>query len=197
LARRWGIRDASVFSTKTWPAEPRACVLPCVSAGTWGRRAASTRVAGWSGSRRGSRRDRGRSPRKCRLRARNACSGSNDGRRSPDPAGDVSGHGPDVERCSALERRVDHRDDPEGSGVLPRAFAFCQQRDRAIRWRGRLQQSGARRQAGLAREASPTGGAVPVLSAVTPYTALNGWGRYPHDTSGSEQAGRMTFHLRG
>jgi hypothetical protein len=32
------------------------------------------------------------------------------------PAGDVSGHGPGVERCSTSERRVDHRDDPEGSG---------------------------------------------------------------------------------
>ena len=33
-------------------------------------------------------------------------------------AGDLSGHGCGVERCSAAERRVDHRDDPEGSGVM-------------------------------------------------------------------------------
>jgi hypothetical protein len=40
------------------------------------------------------------------------------------PAGDVSGHGHGVERWSTAERRVDHRDDPEGSGRLPRAFAL-------------------------------------------------------------------------
>lgn len=196
------MRDASVFSTKTWPVEPHACGLPCVSAGTWGRHAASTRVAGWRGSRPGSRRDRGRRPRKCRLRARSACNGRDDGRRSPDPAGDISGHGSDVERGSALERRVDHRDDPEGSGVLPRAFAFCQQRARATRWRRRRQQSGGRRQAGVAhdgvaREASPTGGSSQVSNAGTQDTVLNDEEPYLGDTSGSEQAGRMTFHRRG
>ena len=40
------------------------------------------------------------------------------------PAGDVSGHGHGVERWSTAERRVDHRDDPEGSGRLPRAFTL-------------------------------------------------------------------------
>jgi hypothetical protein len=34
------------------------------------------------------------------------------------PAGDVSGRGLGVGRCSTAERRFDHRDDPEGSGVL-------------------------------------------------------------------------------
>ena len=38
--------------------------------------------------------------------------------------GDISGHGPGVERWSTSERRLDHRDDPEGSGRLPRAFAL-------------------------------------------------------------------------
>ena len=39
-------------------------------------------------------------------------------------AGDVSGHGRGVERWSTSERRLDHRDDPEGSGRSPRAFAL-------------------------------------------------------------------------
>jgi hypothetical protein len=39
-------------------------------------------------------------------------------------AGDISGHGRGVERWSTSERRLDHRDDPEGSGRLPRAFAL-------------------------------------------------------------------------
>jgi hypothetical protein len=38
--------------------------------------------------------------------------------------GDLSGHGPGVERWSTSEHRLDHRDDPEGSGRLPRAFAL-------------------------------------------------------------------------
>jgi hypothetical protein len=38
--------------------------------------------------------------------------------------GDVSGHGRGDERWSTSERRLDHRDDPEGSGRLPRAFAL-------------------------------------------------------------------------
>jgi hypothetical protein len=37
---------------------------------------------------------------------------------------DVSGHGRGVERWSTLEHRLDHRDDPEGSGRSPRAFAL-------------------------------------------------------------------------
>jgi hypothetical protein len=40
------------------------------------------------------------------------------------PTGDVSGHGRGVERWSTSERRLDHRDDPEGSGRSPRAFAL-------------------------------------------------------------------------
>ncbi len=37
---------------------------------------------------------------------------------------DLSGHGRGVERWSTSERRLDHRDDPEGSGRSPRAFAL-------------------------------------------------------------------------
>lgn len=49
----------------------------------------------------------------------------------------------------------------------------------------------------MAREAFPTGGAPQVSNAVTHDTALDDWERYLGNTSGSEQAGRMTFPLRG
>jgi hypothetical protein len=119
------MRDASLSSPRTWPDERRACVLPCVSAGTWGRRAATTRLGGWHGSRRRSSDDRGRRPRKCRLRSRNARSGRSDGRRSPEPrpvtfldTGSVSGDAPprSVASITAMTRKA--------RGCLPRAFAL-------------------------------------------------------------------------
>ena len=75
-------------------------------------------------------------------------------------AGEVSGHGSGVERCSAADRRFDHRGAPEGSGVLPRAFAFCQRPGRATRTRRDLQQSGA------ARAGRAAGDRTPAFSAI-------------------------------
>jgi hypothetical protein len=39
-------------------------------------------------------------------------------------AGEVSGHGSGVERCSTADRRFDHRGYPEGSGCYPGLSPF-------------------------------------------------------------------------
>ena len=123
------MRDASLSSTKTWPrifaAEPHASVLRWGPADSWHPRSASSRAAGGGGIR-GRRPGRGHTRRRCRLRDRSARRGRDEPSRSitGPRTGDVSGHGRGVERCSTSERRLDHRDDPEGSGRSPRAFAL-------------------------------------------------------------------------
>jgi hypothetical protein len=123
------MRDASVSSTKTWPrisaAEPHASVLRWGPADSWLRRSAASRAAGWGGSR-GRRPGRGHTRRRCRLRNRSARSGRDEPLdRSPDPVpvtfldtGAASSDGPPRSVASIT------RDDPEGSGRSPRAFAL-------------------------------------------------------------------------
>lgn len=156
MARRWGTADASLFSPRTWPAEPRACGLPWAIVGTSHQRNAPMRADEWRSSG-GSRPARGRSRHKCRLRTRSARSRRDDICRSPEPrpatfvdTGPVPSDAPprNVASITAMN--------PEGSGVLAPGLRLVGGAIELPDHADRFQQPGARPQAGLALAGLPT-----------------------------------------